>query len=115
MPQFLLDSDPNAKIIVAQPRRLAAITLARRVASERGEALGKTVGYRVGQVQFVLSNIEVQDLQILPTFPFLHTRTSYYFLLLSPSMDVNSTTFLNILPTVTLFRLILTHQMYSPT
>lgn len=49
VPQFLLDSDPNAKIVVAQPRRLAAITLAKRVASERGEPLGKTVGYRIGQ------------------------------------------------------------------
>ena len=48
VPQFLLDSDPNAKIVVAQPRRLAAITLAKRVASERGEPLGKTVGYRIG-------------------------------------------------------------------
>ena len=35
-------------IIVTQPRRVAAVTLARRVAEERGERLGRTVGYRIG-------------------------------------------------------------------
>ena len=36
VPQFILDSDPNANIICAQPRRLPAICLAERVAAERG-------------------------------------------------------------------------------
>ena len=33
------------KVLVAQPRRVAAISLAQRVAAERGEAVGRTVGY----------------------------------------------------------------------
>ena len=37
------------QIIVTQPRRLAAVTLAQRVAHELGESVvGQTVGYRVG-------------------------------------------------------------------
>ena len=42
---------PMTKIIVTQPRRLAAISLAQRMAAEiggnRGEEVGQTVGYRV--------------------------------------------------------------------
>jgi len=42
------DSSRNpTKIVVTQPRRMAAITLARRVASEMGEEIGKTVGYKI--------------------------------------------------------------------
>ena len=53
--QFLLDElvaagrGGEAAIVVAQPRRVSAISLAQRVADERGEALGGngTVGYAV--------------------------------------------------------------------
>jgi ATP-dependent RNA helicase DHX8/PRP22 len=50
IPQFLLDSDgPWSKkmIAVTQPRRIAAITVAQRVADERKCALGSEVGYAV--------------------------------------------------------------------
>jgi hypothetical protein len=38
----------HVKVIVTQPRRIAAISLAKRVASMRGENVGHSVGYRVG-------------------------------------------------------------------
>jgi len=44
VPQFLLDAGYN--IVVTQPRRLAARTVAARVAFELGEKLGETVGVR---------------------------------------------------------------------
>ncbi|MCF7838830.1 MAG: ATP-dependent helicase HrpB [Candidatus Marinimicrobia bacterium] len=49
IPQFLLDAGlaPAGQIVVLQPRRLAARMLARRVARERGVALGSAVGYQV--------------------------------------------------------------------
>jgi ATP-dependent RNA helicase TDRD9 len=52
VPQFILD-DAIAKgqtcnIIISQPRKIAAITVARRVASERQCNLGQLVGYQVG-------------------------------------------------------------------
>lgn len=48
IPQFLLDAaDGPKKIVVAQPRRLAAVGVAARVAEERREALGDTVGCMV--------------------------------------------------------------------
>ncbi|XP_077594067.1 3'-5' RNA helicase YTHDC2 [Stigmatopora nigra] len=51
IPQFILD-DCNQKreacrIFCTQPRRLAAITVSERVAAERGEAIGQTVGYHI--------------------------------------------------------------------
>ncbi len=50
IPQFILESSPfESKIIVAQPRRLAATGVASRVASERGESRpgSASVGYVV--------------------------------------------------------------------
>ncbi|CAE7262191.1 spn-E [Symbiodinium natans] len=46
MPMVFLE-DPKGKIAVTQPRRIAAISLAQRVASQCHEAVGETVGYRV--------------------------------------------------------------------
>src|SRR5919198_2724325 len=49
VPQILLDGGVlgDGEVVVLQPRRLAARLLAARVAEERGEALGATVGYQV--------------------------------------------------------------------
>ena len=49
VPQFLLDESPAHRIVVTQPRRLAARALAERVSVERGSTLGKTVGYAVSR------------------------------------------------------------------
>lgn len=55
VPQFILDESLAqgqaagvCRILVTQPRRVAAMKLAERVALERGERLGTTVGYCVG-------------------------------------------------------------------
>jgi len=53
VPQFLLDDDrigPKCQIVVTQPRRISAISVAERVAAERGEECGKRgglIGYSV--------------------------------------------------------------------
>ncbi|XP_044745921.1 ATP-dependent RNA helicase DHX30-like [Coccinella septempunctata] len=55
LPQYILegwareaeDTGNPCNIIVTEPRRIAAISLADRVASERSEKVGKVVGYRV--------------------------------------------------------------------
>ena len=54
VPQFILDHaiklqrSHACNIIVTQPRRVAAKTLAERVANERREPLNRTVGFRIG-------------------------------------------------------------------
>ncbi|KAJ1555198.1 ATPdependent RNA helicase [Nowakowskiella sp. JEL0078] len=53
VPQFILDNyienskGSQCKILVTQPRRISAIGVAQRVAAERGEPLGTTVGYQI--------------------------------------------------------------------
>jgi len=47
VPQLILDSCPEARILVMQPRKIAATTLAERIASERCQRLGEDVGYQV--------------------------------------------------------------------
>ena len=51
VPQFLLEEASSSgtpiRIICTQPRRLPAIAVAERVAKERGESVGGTVGYHI--------------------------------------------------------------------
>lgn len=47
IPQLILENDSSASIVVTQPRRVAAISVAARVAAERGCVLGEQVGYAV--------------------------------------------------------------------
>uniref|UniRef100_A0A8D3BDG0 Putative ATP-dependent RNA helicase DHX57 n=1 Tax=Scophthalmus maximus TaxID=52904 RepID=A0A8D3BDG0_SCOMX len=53
IPQFILDAslrgpaEQVANIICTQPRRISAISVAQRVAQERAESLGNSVGYQI--------------------------------------------------------------------
>lgn len=53
IPQFILDASLDgpaeqvANIICTQPRRISAISVAQRVAQERAERLGSSVGYQI--------------------------------------------------------------------
>ncbi|XP_072985562.1 DExH-box ATP-dependent RNA helicase DExH3-like [Typha latifolia] len=53
LPQYILESEIDAargatcNIICTQPRRISAMAVSERVAAERGEKLGESVGYKV--------------------------------------------------------------------
>ncbi|KFO90874.1 putative ATP-dependent RNA helicase YTHDC2, partial [Buceros rhinoceros silvestris] len=51
IPQFLLDdcyeNGTPCRIFCTQPRRLAAVAVAERVAAERSEKIGQTIGYQI--------------------------------------------------------------------
>lgn len=53
VPQFILDDCRNknqlCNIVVTQPRRIAAITVAHRVCEERNWGLGSVCGYQVSK------------------------------------------------------------------
>ena len=83
VPQYLLDSfalerkGVDCNIIVTQPRRLAALSLAQTVAGYRGEKVGESVGYQVrlnavmprqarGRVLFCSTGILLRRLQACP-------------------------------------------------
>src|ERR1700722_11363998 len=80
IPQYLLDDGlaGTGRIVVLQPRRLAARLLARRVAEERGAKLGGEVGfqYRLENVSsketriiYVTEGILLRQMQENPTLP----------------------------------------------
>lgn len=64
VPQFILDSHAanrkHCNIVVTQPRRIAAISVAKRVAKERDWQVGTLVGYQVG-----LDKVANDDTRIL--------------------------------------------------
>ena len=78
MPQFLLDDSeigPQCRIVVTQPRRLSAISVSERIAAERGERIGGTIGYNIRlesekskstQVMFVTPGVLLRKLQSDP-------------------------------------------------
>lgn len=51
VPQFLLDeaaeTGADCRVICTQPRRISTVAVAERVAQERGEKMGETVGYQI--------------------------------------------------------------------
>lgn len=53
VPQFILEESIAAgagsctSIVCTQPRRISAVSIAQRVATERGETVGRTVGYSI--------------------------------------------------------------------
>ena len=69
----------TCNIIVTQPRRISAISIAERVSAERGEPLGRTVGYQVrldsmipqkpGRILFCTTGILLMRMR---KNPFLH-------------------------------------------
>lgn len=60
MPQYILDQHAEQKktvnIVVTQPRKLAASSMARRVCKERGWVLGGLVGYQVDALIEIVHN-----------------------------------------------------------
>ncbi|KAL9178288.1 hypothetical protein ACHAXT_001716 [Thalassiosira profunda] len=60
VPQYVLEDAAQrgvpCNIVVAQPRRVSAMSVAERVASERGESIGGTVGYSIRLERKATSN-----------------------------------------------------------
>jgi HrpA-like RNA helicase len=70
VPQFLLDFDPTASIVVTQPRRISAISIAERVAEEQCIGpVGNMIGYQVR-----LESASSQDTQLLFLTPGILLR-----------------------------------------
>ncbi|XP_077546866.1 ATP-dependent RNA helicase DHX30-like isoform X2 [Haemaphysalis longicornis] len=118
VPQYIFEEyiqkgvGSSCNIVVTQPRRIATISMARRVASERGEQLGETVGFQVrlnkqllptrGGVLFCTVGILLRHLQENPSLQGLshvivdevHERdvcTDFLLVLLRKVLEGNST------------------------
>jgi hypothetical protein len=75
VPQFLLEAHfaagQHCRVVCSQPRRISAVSVASRVAWERGENVGESVGYRIrleskgsaaAPLQFVTNGVLVKML-----------------------------------------------------
>ena len=62
LPLTLLEATPQGRILMLEPRRLAARQIAERMASILGEPVGKTVGYRVRFENKVSSETRIEVL-----------------------------------------------------
>ncbi|CAL8094609.1 unnamed protein product [Calicophoron daubneyi] len=84
VPQYILEHEVSrmngsvTRIVVTQPRRISAISVAERVAAERGETVGQTVGFQVrlehcypqrhcGSILYCTTGMILQWLQSDPT------------------------------------------------
>ena len=86
IPQYILDDaiskgkGSDCRVLVTQPRRIAATSVAQRVAVERGEKIGRTkecsVGYKIrlaskparryGSIEFVTTGVALRNIQTDP-------------------------------------------------
>jgi len=67
VPQFLLEDEtigPRSKIVITQPRRISAVSLAERISYERGETVGNLVGYNIR-----LESVQSSSTQLLFVTP----------------------------------------------
>lgn len=69
--QFILDdaiergNGSVTKVVCTQPRRISAISVAERVAAERGENLGKSVGYQIRLEKYETSKINNSGMSVV--------------------------------------------------
>lgn len=88
--QFLYEYNYGSRGIigVTQPRRVAVLATAKRVAYELGVRLGKEVGFqvrhdrKVGEncsIKFMTDGILLREVQVLPSFYYLSLSTYEMF------------------------------------
>lgn len=111
VPGMLLDGGrlgERARVVVLQPRRLAARMLAARVAQERGVPLGGEVGYRIRldnvtsrdtRIEFVTEGVLLRQMLASPTLPGVgalvfdefHERHLYGDITLARALQIQET------------------------
>lgn len=84
VPQYILDDalvnlkGSKTRILCTQPRRIAAISIAERVASERSEELGLSVGYQI--------RLEKTEPRVFGSIKFCTTGVLLKFMEMDPSL-----------------------------
>mgnify|MGYP002624102503 CR=1 FL=1 len=59
VPQFIYEYSKDSKILMTQPRRIAAISIAKRLSDERHTKLGSLIGYHVSLLQYMTSETKI--------------------------------------------------------
>lgn len=81
IPKFILTDYPSSRIVVTQPRRIAAVGVARRVAKELNSSIGDIVGYHIkgeknykesSKIVFMTTGMFIQELVGSPKLDWSH-------------------------------------------
>ena len=91
VPQFIFDTSltsgtrvrKSCRILVCQPRRVAAVRLAHRVSQMRGVPCGRTVGYTIGGEKSISSNCKI----VYCTYGYL-LQVSCEYIMLTTCMTI---------------------------
>ena len=59
VPQFIYGQNCKSKILMTQPRRIAAVSIAKRLAQEMGEYIGGKIGYHVSMNPRISSDTKI--------------------------------------------------------
>ena len=59
VPQYIYEKNNNYKILITQPRRIAAISIAKRLSFEKNTKLGKLIGYHVSMLNNYSSETQI--------------------------------------------------------
>ena len=83
VPQFIYEKNKNGKILITQPRRIAAISIAKRLSYEMKNRLGELVGYQVSMISHFTKDTKIL---VKTTGVFLeellHNNLEYSYILL---------------------------------
>ena len=83
VPQFIFEKNKDSKILITQPRRIAAISIAKRLSYEMKSKLGDLIGYQVSMISHFSSSTKIL---VKTTGVFLeellHNSVDYSYILL---------------------------------
>ena len=85
VPQFIFNNEKSKdiKILITQPRRIAAISIAKRLSYEMKNKLGELVGYQVSMISHISKNTQI-FVKTTGVFleELLHDKIEYSYILL---------------------------------
>ena len=85
VPQFIFNNEKSEdnKILITQPRRIAAISIAKRLSYEMKNKLGELVGYQVSMISHISKNTQI-FVKTTGVFleELLHDKIEYSYILL---------------------------------
>ena len=83
VPQFIYEKFKNKKILITQPRRIAAISIAKRLSFEMKSKLGELVGYQVSMISHMSKDTQI-FVKTTGVFleELLHNTMDYSYILL---------------------------------
>ena len=83
VPQYIFEKNKDSKILITQPRRIAAISIAKRLSYEMKSKLGDLIGYQVSMISHFSSSTKIL---VKTTGVFLeellHNSVDYSYILL---------------------------------